>query len=368
MAINDSINNAFAGDYNAPNKSSKNIIMGGDFTTNPWQLGTSFVSPAVNTTVADRFRWSFNTAATVTITKNADSPTTAQAGLFSTSCLQIAVTTADVGIIASSFTFLRQRIEGYDFTNIAQRTFTLSFWVNFNKIGIYCVAFRNIVSDRSYVAEYTVNAANTWQKITLTVPASPSAGTWDYTTGVGLEVDFVLVAGSNFLTTPNAWQTGNFLVTANQVNGVDSNTNIFKLALIQIESGEVATPFEQKHQVQVLLNCQRYYFKTFTQATVPAQNSGVLLGAVTYIVQKAGAVNNGQKIRFPTRMRVTPTVIGFSPLSASANWYNVSRSATTSGLSIINLSDRGVYLSNAQNAADVVGNQYAAHLSANAEL
>jgi len=369
MAINDSINNAFAGDYNAPNKSSKNIIMGGDFTTNPWQRGTSFVSPVINTNVADRFAWAVNGTAVVTITKNADSPTAAQSGVFSTSCLQIAVTTADTVIAATDFSFLRQRIEGYDFCNIAQRNFTLSFWVNFNKTGIYCINVRNSAGDRSFVSEFTVNSINTWEKKTINISPSPTAGTWNYTNGIGLEVDFVLMAGSTFSTaTLNVWQTGNFFASTNQVNGVDSNTNIFKFALIQIEAGDKATPFEQISAENVLLNCQRYYFKTFPQATVPAQNSGVVLGACTYIVQLAGATNNGQKIRYPVRMRTAPTTAGFSPLSASANWYNITRAATTSVATTINATDRGIYLSNAQNAADVLGNVYAIHLTATAEL
>lgn len=368
MSINGSINNAFTADYNAPNKSSKNLLIGGNFTTNPWQRGTSFVSPGIATYTADRWVYNKLTTGVVTITKNADSPTVAQAGIFSTHCFQIAVTTSSAAPTATEFCFFDQNIEGYNVTNIVQRPFTLSFWVNFNKTGIYCIAFRNLGGDACYIAEYTVNSANTWEKKTITVTASPSSGGWNYTTGVGLQLDFVIACGSMYQNTANSWLTTNSLCTSNQVNGLDSNTNIFKFALIQVESGSVATPFEQKSQENVLLDCQRYFFKTFPQATAPAQNTGVVTGCCTYRVQLAGATNNGQKIRYPVRMRVAPTTVAYSPSSASANWYNITRAATTSAATTINATDTGLYLSNAQNAADVLGNVYAIHLSAAAEL
>lgn len=368
MAINNSLNNAFAADYNGLNKLSKNLIIGGNFTTNPWQRGTSIVSPAANAFLADRFAWNVSGTAVITATKNADSPTEAQANIYSTSCLQIAVTTADASIDPTDFSYIRYRIEGYDFTNIAQRIFTLSFWVNFSKTGIYCASFRNS-SDRCYIAEYTVNSANTWEKKTITVTASPSSGTWDYTNGIGLEVDFIFACGSVSQNTANTWiNSGGYLATSNQVNGTDSNTNVFKFALIQVECGEVATPFEQRLESEVVRNCQRYYQKTFPMATAPAQASGTQLGAIQYRAILTGIFANGQTWDFSSTMRATPTITYYNPISANTTWYNVTLAADSGASSPVNLGDRAVFSSNAQVAGDTATNNITIHATASAEI
>jgi len=368
MSINNSLNNTFITDYNGLNKLSKNIIIGGNFTTNPWQRGVSFVTPLTGAYTADRFKVDYVTTATTTITQAADSPTETQAFIFSTQALSTAITAADAAIAAGDFYIISQAIEGYNFTNIAQRAFTLSFWVKSVKTGIYCVSFRNSGSDRSYVAEYTINTTNTWEKKTITVTASPSAGTWDYTTGVGLSVSFALACGATFQTTANAWQTGNFYGTANQVNGLDSNTNVFILALIQIESGEVATPFEQRMEAEIIKDCQRYFQKTFPMTTAPAQASGTQLGAIQYRAILTGIFANGQTWDFASIMRVAPTITYFNPISANTNWYNVTLAADSGASSSLNIGDRAAFASNAQVVGDTATNNITIHATASAEL
>jgi hypothetical protein len=176
--------------------------------------------------------------------------------------LRVAVTTADATIAAGDTCFISQRIEGYNVRDLIGRTFTLRFRARSSKTGVHCIALRNSGLNRSYVAEYTVNAANTWESKSITVPSGLiTAGTWDWTNGTGLEVCFVLAAGSTFQTTAGAWQTGNFLDTANQVNCLDSNTNIFAITGVQLEPGAVDSPFEHRPFGVELGLTQRYYEK-----------------------------------------------------------------------------------------------------------
>ena len=368
MAANNMLNNAFISDYTGLNKVSKNLIIGGNFTTNPWQRGTTFASIATATYSADRMLTTYVTTAVTDISQATDSPTITEAAIYSVNAYKIAVTAADGAIAAGDFYIATQRIEGYTFTNIAQRSFTLSFWVKAVKTGIYCVSFVNSGADRSYVAEYTINTTNTWEKKTITVTASPSAGTWNYTNGIGLSVNFALAVGSTFQTTANAWNVGNFYGTSNQVNGLDSNTNTFNLALIQIESGSVATPFEQQLIENVLLDCQRYYQKTFAQGVTPAQASGTQVGAIAYRATLATALANGQSWRFTEPMRTTPTMTFYNPVSANTTWYNVTGAADSGASSAISTGDRAVYVSNAQVAGDAATNVLSIHASADAEL
>lgn len=265
-----------------------NIIQGGNFDTNPWQRGTSLSVSTNNIYLADRFAWYISTATPViTMAKTADAPTVTQAGIFTQNCISITVTTADAVVATNDWATLGTNIEGYDFAQIAQRTFTLSFWHKHSKTGIYCVSFRSMTAGlaHSYVAEYEQAVSDTWEFTTITVPASPSAGTWDYTFGVGLSVLFTHMAGTTYQTTPNTWTAGNLLGTANQVNGMDTIGNVFRFALIQLEAGSVATPFEIRSYAEELQLCQRYYIRRISGgANSILLAGGMQTGAATLAV------------------------------------------------------------------------------------
>ena len=259
----------------------KNLIIGGDFHTNPWQRGTSFTPVVDATYTADRFLYDKSGTMVHNISKATDSPTVAQAGIFTENCLLLDCTTVDTSLAAGDLTLIGQRMEGYDWSRIAQRAFTVSFWHKHTKTGTYCVGFTNDGNDRSFVAEYTQSVTDTWEKATVAVLASPAAGTWDYTSGIGIQVRFAVAAGTTFQTTAGAWQTGNFFATANQVNACDSTANNFRLALIQIEEGTVATDFELRSFYEELSAAQRY-FETLADVGMRSENAAAGAAAATH--------------------------------------------------------------------------------------
>ena len=256
---------AVTGDLTANNFAGRNKIIGGDFTTNPWQRGTSFSAIANAAYSADRWVVGYTTSAAQTASKAADAPTAAQAGTFTQHCLSLAVTTADTSIAAGDYFFTHQTIEGlnaasFGFGQAGTRYVTLSFWVKGTKTGIHCVALVNSANNRTYVAEYTINSTNTWEYKTITIPVD-TTGTWLYTNGAGIDVRFSLASGSTFQTSADTWAAGNFLATSNQVNALDSTSNIFKIALVQLEAGSVATTFDARSVGTELALCQRYLYK-----------------------------------------------------------------------------------------------------------
>jgi len=219
------------------------------------QRGTSFAAVADGIYTIDRFLWGRNGAMVVTITQSTDVPN----DTFQSS-YKVDVTTADASIAAGEYAIIVQRIEGYNLRDLIGQTFTLSFWVKSPKTGTHCVSFRNSGGNRSYVLEYTVSAANTWEYKTLTVTGGLiTAGTWNWTNGIGLNVFFTLATGSTFQTTAGAWQTGNFIGTSSQVNCMDSTANDFFLTGVQLEIGPVATPFERRPIGTEFALCQRYF-------------------------------------------------------------------------------------------------------------
>ena len=82
---------------------------------------------------------------------------------------------------------------------------------------------------------------------------------------------------------------------------------------IQLEKGSTATSFDYRPYGTELQLCQRYYYKTFNQSTVPANSadyaSGIGVSAIG-TAYTAAAIRN--QVVFPQPMRVTPTITYFN--------------------------------------------------------
>lgn len=219
------------------------------------QRGASFVSPASGAYDMDGWLNSNTSAAAITVIQGTG-PTT---GSYSR---QVTVTTADTSIAAGDVLADQHRITGYDIVDydLTDNTFTVSFWAKFPLTGIHCVALRNSGGDRSYVHEITVAAADTWAEYQFTVDGGlPTAGTWNYTTGIGLKLDIVHAAGSTYQTaTTDQWVTGNYQATANQVNDAATVSNVWAIAKVKINKGIQLTNAAY-NKPEMWLRCQQRY-------------------------------------------------------------------------------------------------------------
>lgn len=295
--INALISAANAGQF----QSFRNAIINGAF--NVWQRGTSFSSITSAAFFADRWFYEKSGAMVHDVSRSTDVPTVAQAGqLFNYSAL-VDCTTVDAAIAATDYCFIEQRVEGFNYLPLAQRQCILSFWVKATKTGIYCASISNSGQNRSYVGEYTVNVADTWEFKTVVITASPSAGTWDYATGIGIRVRFVLACGSTFQTTANAWAGGQYFATANQVNACDNTANNFRITGVQLEACDSTeqdyTPFEHVPYGVELARCQRYYERL--GASVSTLTEFAMLHCIS-TTQARG------RLGFRVSKRATPTI------------------------------------------------------------
>ena len=179
--------------------------------------------------------------------------------------LEIDVTTADASIAAGDIAYMLHQIEGFNTSDLligtaSAKTVTFSFKHKHTKTGIYCVAFHNSASDRNYIFEYTQSVSNTEETHAETVTLD-TTGTWiGATNGVGLKIAFCFGSGSTYQGSADTWQAGNLLATSNQVNGMDSASNYFRITDVQLEVGTVATPLEYETYSQTLAKCQRYLY------------------------------------------------------------------------------------------------------------
>jgi hypothetical protein len=298
----------------------RNRIINGDMRIA--QRGTSFAAIVSNSYSLDRWSSGQVGAMACTVSQSTDVPN----NTFQSS-LKVDVTTADTSIAAGDYSHIRQSIEGYNVRDLIGNTFTLSFWVKSPKAGVHCISFANLgpasISDRSYIKEYTISAANTWEYKAVSVDEGLiTAGTWDWTNGKGLEVSFVLAVGTTFQTTADAWQTGNFLATANQVNVMDNTANDFFLTGVQLEPGPVATPFERRPIGTELALCQRYFFSV---AASPVTRS------VNY---STGSVSVYSTYQLPVTMRATPTLTAAGDINDGAPFTTWQSLLSTGGQSI----------------------------------
>lgn len=339
----------------------RNVLINGGF--NVWQRGTSFATIASGTYAADRWFYNKSGAAVHTVTRDTDVPTVAQAGQVFSYSYKLACTTTDVSVAGGDTVSFTQPVEGVNFKRIAQKPIVLSFWVKAVKTGIYCVSIQNGSIDRSQVAEYTVNTTNTWEYKTVSLLATPSSGTWNYDTSVGLYVSFTLMSGTSRQTTAGAWQTGDYNATSNQVNACDNVANNFFLTGVQLEAGAVATPFEGRALEQEMVDCNRYYQKSYSYSTAP--------GTVTNTgYESAWAINTLDLytyglVNFAQRMRTAPTVAVYNPATGTAGQVRDLSASTNKTANINNVSEKGF---NLQVTSAVAGNAYTWHYTASAEL
>jgi len=275
-----------------------NIIIGGNFDTNPWQRGTTATGAANATFLADRFEFLTVGAGVVDIKKTADAPTVSQCGMTVSNCLHVDVTTADSSLAASDQYELRYAVEGYDFAHIFGKAFTLSFWHKHTKTGTHNVAFFNNAFDQYYIGAYTQNTTDTWEYATITVPAY-TTGTWLLTTGGGLFISFPLAMGATLGSGVAATWTAatTEVATSSHVNNMDNTSNDFKLALIKLERGSSATPYPVEFEVDVLNKSLRYCFVANATSRLQACNG------IWYTTTKL----NGAFL-FPVTMRIAPTI------------------------------------------------------------
>ena len=242
----------------------KNLIINGAMQVA--QRGTSFTGLGAGTSY-QLDRWQFNEAGTsdarFTVTKDSDAPNG-----FSSS-YKVDVTTADTGITGNEAQRLRTRLEGQDLQQLAfgtsdAKSLTLSFWVKSNKTGQYSAMVYNqhADTDRKNYKGYTINSADTWEYKTITYEGdTDSTAAFDNDNTSGMIVWWNLSAGDGYIGSTTGWHSGTPEAVTGQVNLADSTNNYWQITGVQLEVGEVATPFEHRSYGEELALCQRYYQK-----------------------------------------------------------------------------------------------------------
>jgi len=318
----------------------KNSIINGNFDI--WQRDTSFSSEEVNTAgrlwLADM--WNFgkhsSTSSKHTISKGGGDTDISKSpwdmGASSVpgkNFLEVYTTVPKSEMSSADYVHLNYFIEGHDMRPLwGAKCMTLSFFVRGKTVGTYSVAFRNKAFTMSFVSEYTISQANKWEWKTITVPI-PEWGerdSWNFGNDTGMRISWTIAGGTNHQTsTINSWLVGsNVIQSNNQVNGVsqmDTTTEkTFQISQVQLESGSVATPFQQMRLQDEIARCERYYEKSYELATVPGTaTSRGRINENDWVISPTAHIST----TFRTRKMATPTVTIYNPTDGVKGSYNM---------------------------------------------
>ena len=307
---------------NSPYSTFRNRLINGDMRIDQRNAGAA-VTYATQGFVVDRFSVEKQNLSTLVAT--AQQVSDAPSGFVYS--LKTTVTTAEASGVSSAFIGADQRIEGFNFADMAfgtasAQSFTLSFWVKSSVTGTYPVSFFNAGVNRAYLATYSISSANTWEYKTITV-AGDTSGTWNTTNGIGLGFQFGLGGGSNSEGTAGSWGSTYKSRTSACVNLNATLNATWQITGVQLEAGSVATPFERRPYGTELSLCERYFEQTWFVSLGSTYSSSY--PQATYRVQK----------------RATPTMTfsaaggAFTPNQNTFGFYQNSQNTNNTGFALI---------------------------------
>ena len=274
--------------------SGKNMIMNGAM-----RIHQRVATLTHNDKAVDRFKLIKNNLDTADFTTRHYIAGESEIREFGGDSLEIKCVTADTSIGANELIYVAQSIEAQYLRRLAfgtanAKTTTISFWVYSNVTGTY--GFTLVTQDgtaRNIGGTYTINSANTWEKKTITFAGDASA-TINNDNGHGLDVCWILSAGSNWTGTSNtSWANyaSGRLAYGHNVNIASAVNKYWYLTGVQWEEGSVATEFEQETIGETLRKCQRYYQQLMTNGqgyTTGSQHVGINM---RYLVEMRAAAS-----------------------------------------------------------------------------
>ena len=275
----------------------KNRIINGAMVFDQRNAGAS-VTPTAAVYSLDRWIHQVAQSNTFSIQQSTTAPTG-----FINSLLITSLAATSVGV--SENNTVEQYVEGLNCTDFGWGTasaqaVTLSFWVRSSLTGTFGGCFQNSDNTRSYVFSYTISAANTWEKKSVTIDGDTS-GTWLTTNGIGIKVRFSIGVGTNLQTTAGSWASANYRSVTGETQVLATNGATWRVSGVQLETGSTATSFDFRSHGTELSLCQRYFHRAVNG------NSQIIASAFYYSNADVRGI-----INFPCTMRVSPTLVSSS--------------------------------------------------------
>lgn len=295
------------------------LIINGDFAVA--QRATSATSSGYSS--VDRYRVDSPNRDQLAYTQSQS--TTVPSGQGFSNSFKIEVTTAETTVDSDEYLSFTHRIEArnlqhLNYGNSSAKSLTLSFWVRSSLTGKYSINAYAPDGTRVNTLSFNISTADTFEYKTIQIDGD-TAGTINDDNGAGLNLNFVLAAGSSYSSTiTSGWQayTNAKYAHSDQVNFA-TQTGTFYITGLKLEVGTTATPFKHETYAENLRKCQRYYVKK-------TPGNGNIIG----IGMAYGTTSAYTDLYFPVEMRTTPTGT-FSSTASHWEFRNRSTDRTNSG-------------------------------------
>ena len=327
----------------------KNLVINGDQRIDQRNSGSAVATSS--SFPVDRFTISHSSNGSFSAQRSTEAPIGFQ---YST---KFTTTTADTSLTGSQRCLYFTKIEGQnaqhlEFGTTNAKPVTLSFWVRSSVTGTFSGSLQNGAQNRSYPYNYTINAADTWEYKTITIPGDVT-GTWATDNTKSHQIFWSLGMSPDYAAPVNAWVAAQRWGSTTGTTGIMGTLNAtWYITGVQLEVGRNATEFEHRSIGEELALCQRYYYE------YPKGN--------TYNIIANGFANTSSNalfhFQFPVPMRTAPgasttgnwqvidgtshNVTGFSA-TTDATTLTGRVDATTSGLTV----GRGTMLRNNNDAS-----------------
>lgn len=306
-----------------PKQSGANLLHNGAMQVHQRGVSASGLTTS-NWYTADRWYLNVSSLGEWTATVESDAPT----GSGFRKSLKLLCTTADASPDDEDYVMLRQRLEGQDVQVLRKGTaealpVTLSFWTKSSKTGTYVALLYDNNNNRHVSAAYTVTSSGVWEYQSVTFPGD-ATGSFTNDEEAALSVEFWLGAGSNY--TSGTLGTTWGVTPANRAPGLVNvgavSGDYLQVTGIQLEAGSVASTFDHKSYATELRECQRYYWRHWSDSAVSGNVSYVGVGQVTSTT--AAYV----QVPMPVSMRDIPSASAAGAVGVGSYW--VSGVAATS--------------------------------------
>ena len=363
--LNESSYSAVPSSYGQLN-ASLNRLVNGEFFVDQTNEGISFSVPhGANTYGPDMWQLEYSGptgGAAITAQSISDAPI----GFYRS--LKVTVGTAQGPVVGTDLLWIFQQIEGFSVADLNYGTasaqpISLSFWVKASLAGTYTAfLFPSISSaNRGYIMPFTIATPGTWQQVQFQNIPGDMGGTYGSGTSVGLSLGISVTSGPSYQDTAFTWVNGGHTTTSGAITTpLTTSGATFQITGVMMNAGAFCAPFEKKKAGAYLIDCQRYYEKSY--------DSGVTLGTSTFLggeVHTAGFTGAWDfSARYKVTKRVDPTLTVYSATTGlTGKVYNAS---TSSDVTITGSSS-------GQNAGyvywtSVAGQVYAAHFTADARF
>ena len=295
---------------------NRNLIINGAMQVA--QRGTSSTTAGINT--VDRFRGDWSGVD--------EAPTQAQVDLGSSDtpytlgfrkAIKITNGNQTSGAGAGDFVGIDTSLEAQDIANSgwnytsSSSNITLSFWVKSSVAqNFYGYLFTSDTTSQNYPFETGSLTANTWTKITKTIPGNSNL-VFNNDNGAGLQIQLWAFLGTSYTGTITLNQWGAFAGATRTPNNTSTwyttNDATFEMTGVQLEVGSVATDFEHRSFADELRRCQRYYYVLGSGSDLADESIGNGRGWSSSQMELT--------VEFPEVMRTTPSLVQ----STGTNYY-----------------------------------------------